>query len=43
MHAFFFFPETKGRMLEGMYSSHLGRSVLMIADIDELFAEGVKA
>jgi hypothetical protein len=43
LHAFFFFPETKGRTLEGMALLYLERLVLIIADIDELFAEGVKA
>jgi hypothetical protein len=43
LHAFFFFPETKGRTLEGMWSFHWAILVLMVTDIDELFAEGVKA
>lgn len=44
LHAYFFFPETKGKSLEGRMSPHPLHSLLTnLQDIDELFAKGVKA
>lgn len=43
LHAFFFFPETKGRSLEGQFArSRSALAVLMMIDIDDIFASGVK-